>query len=326
MMSFLRFIFSAVVFLCFSISGVCASGKADVNKTDEKNIDKPEIEYIDENVLPEPVVVKPSEPEELKYFRLAYQDVKFASYFDEEKQDWAILVVANGKTTLLYWCGSRFLPEKELQNKNSYRKMLYKYSSFVKNPETFTEQEISAIKTFTSKESRTSSAIDPPFLYDAIYESYSRQMIERHIVKVDFLTKSLNVHDRISEKIAIISEKIMSLPKTPELEKFFATLDRTDAYVWRSVRDTQNRSFHSLGLAVDVLPKGYYQKIIYWGWERQRNPEKWFMTPVEKRWMPPAKVRQIFAEEGFIWGGTWTVWDNMHFEYRPEILLFNAED
>ena len=328
-MSFYRVVFSAVVFLCFSVLCACASRKSDGNKASEKNKDKPEIEYIDgvlENDLQEPAVFKPTEPEELKYFRLAYPDVKFLAYFDEEKKDWAILVVANGKTTLLYWCDCRFLPENEVQNKNSYRKMLYKYSSAVKNPENFTEQEISEIKTFTSKENRTSSAIDPPFLYDAIYESFSRQTIERHIVKIGFLTKSMNVHDRVSEKLAAISTKIMNLPKTPELEKFFATLDRTDAYVWRSVRDTQNRSFHSLGLAVDILPKGYYQKIIYWGWERQRKPDRWFMIPLEKRWMPPAEVRQIFAEAGFIWGGTWIVWDNMHFEYRPEILLFSAEN
>ena len=23
--------------------------------------------------------------------------------------------------------------------------------------------------------------------------------------------------------------------------------------------------------------------------------------------------------EGFIWGGYWAIWDNMHFEYHPEL-------
>ena len=29
---------------------------------------------------------------------------------------------------------------------------------------------------------------------------------------------------------------------------------------------------------------------------------------------------EIFEDEGFIWGGRWAVWDNMHFEYHPEII------
>jgi hypothetical protein len=37
--------------------------------------------------------------------------------------------------------------------------------------------------------------------------------------------------------------------------------------------------------------------------------------------MPPKRVIDIFEKEGFIWGGKWTVWDNMHFEYRPELIL-----
>jgi len=35
----------------------------------------------------------------------------------------------------------------------------------------------------------------------------------------------------------------------------------------------------------------------------------------------PDIVIDIFEKEGFIWGGKWTVWDNMHFEYRPELIL-----
>ncbi|MBQ9624309.1 MAG: M15 family metallopeptidase, partial [Treponema sp.] len=25
-------------------------------------------------------------------------------------------------------------------------------------------------------------------------------------------------------------------------------------------------------------------------------------------------------EEGFIWGGYWVIFDNMHFEYHPELI------
>ncbi|MDY2825712.1 MAG: M15 family metallopeptidase, partial [Treponema sp.] len=40
---------------------------------------------------------------------------------------------------------------------------------------------------------------------------------------------------------------------------------------------------------------------------------------------PPQEIIDIFASEGFIWGGTWAVWDNMHFEYHPELII-NSQD
>ena len=32
-----------------------------------------------------------------------------------------------------------------------------------------------------------------------------------------------------------------------------------------------------------------------------------------------------FEKHGFIWGGKWIIWDNMHFEYRPEVVIYNRK-
>lgn len=269
---------------------------------------------------------KTDEPENLYVFKKAYPEVEFKSEYDTNKNDYLISVFTkkDGTTseTKFYWCESRFLPENQIQNKEKYRKMLYKYQSEPKDPKTFTPEEIEQIKNFTSKENRTNGAIDPPFLYNAIYDCKTRASTESHIISIPFLTKTINVHEKIAEPLKRVSKKIMSLPKDEEISDFFATLTRTDGFNWRSVRDTQSRSFHSVGLAIDILPKGYYQRIIYWAWQKQLRPNDWFMTPLEKRWAPPKKIIEIFAEEGFIWGGTWIVWDNMHFEYHPELLIY----
>ncbi|MBQ5781449.1 MAG: M15 family metallopeptidase, partial [Spirochaetaceae bacterium] len=50
------------------------------------------------------------------------------------------------------------------------------------------------------------------------------------------------------------------------------------------------------------------------------------LTPLSQRWMPPQKVIEIFEEQGFIWGGKWGIWDNMHFEYRPELIIFQKQN
>lgn len=268
------------------------------------------------------------EPEGLSVFKEAYPDFEFVSSFDRKKNDWLVHIFKigeDGKKTekgSLYWAESRFLPEEKLSVKFDYRKMLYDYPSKPLNPEDFSLEEIERIKIFTSKENRKNSAIDPPFLFNIIFDCENRSSVESHIVNVPFLTKSVNVHEAISKKIETISKKILSLPRDEKMTSFLKTLSRTDGYAWRTVRDTQSRSFHSIGLAVDVLPKGYYQKTIYWAWQKQLDPENWFLTPLEKRWMPPKEVIEIFESEGFIWGGFWLVWDNMHFEYHPELLIY----
>ena len=48
------------------------------------------------------------------------------------------------------------------------------------------------------------------------------------------------------------------------------------------------------------------------------------LIPLSKRWMPPKEVIRIFEEEGFVWGGKWTIYDNMHFEYHPELIYYNG--
>jgi len=36
------------------------------------------------------------------------------------------------------------------------------------------------------------------------------------------------------------------------------------------------------------------------------------------------KFVSAFEHQGFVWGGKWLFFDNMHFEYRPEILIFSG--
>jgi hypothetical protein len=104
------------------------------------------------------------------------------------------------------------------------------------------------------------------------------------------------------------------------LKKFFSTLARTDGFAWRNVRDSKSRSFHGIGLAVDVLPKGYYQKIIYWRWQKQLDPEGWMLTPISKRWCPPQEIIDIFEDET---GEALEVWvKNLETEAVYMYLLF----
>jgi hypothetical protein len=53
------------------------------------------------------------------------------------------------------------------------------------------------------------------------------------------------------------------------------------------------------------------------------NQRSWHRIPVSERWSPPQSVIEAFERHGFVWGGKWSHFDTIHFEYRPEILAYN---
>lgn len=272
------------------------------------------------------------EPAQLEVFRKCYPDVDFNALFDSEKQDWLITVTAlifteetgedNLKKADFWWADCRFLPEENLKNKDSYWPLIYEYSK-LKDPQTLTQEEIQRVKNFSSAENRQNSAGTPMFFYDFLYAAKSQIIIEDHIVSTTFLGKTTKVHERIKENLKRIEAEIYNEAKTDdEINLFLQNLKSADAYNWRVIQGTGRKSFHSYGIAVDLLPKRLNGKAIFWSWTRDKNPENWMLTPLSDRWIPPQKIIDIFEKEGFIWGGNWIIFDNMHFEFHPELVKF----
>jgi hypothetical protein len=96
-----------------------------------------------------------------------------------------------------------------------------------------------------------------------------------------------------------------------------------EGWNWRTIAETQTRSYHAYGVAIDILPKSLGGKETYWIWASRNKPE-WWNIPYSDRFHPPAAVIKAFESRGFVWGGKWLFFDTMHFEYRPEILLLSA--
>ncbi|HBB43142.1 MAG TPA: hypothetical protein DCZ74_06460 [Treponema sp.] len=264
------------------------------------------------------------EPSELEIFRKAYPDVVFESSFVSEKEDFLVHVKVEGREADFYWSKSRFLPGQELPNAKDFAPLLYAYPVHTPDPEFFSEQDVISIKEYASEENRKNGVRTPMFLYNLIYESDKRGPLETHIVKTEFLGKRVNVHERISQALLRVEKKILELAETdPEVKSFVTELDHAEGYAWRSIRDNENWSFHALGTAVDLIPRGVKNKNVYWAWRRDKDPENWMLLPLERRWMPPEKVTLIFESEGFIWGGKWLIWDTIHYEYHPELLLYS---
>jgi hypothetical protein len=269
----------------------------------------------------------------LKYFERAYPDITFERRYDRQAGDWIISVTvpsvpgdktSPGITTEFYWANASFLPAEELVNKDKYWPLLYSYTKQLADPADYTEEEKVRIQEFSSDESRKNGAGTPMFLFDAIYDSATRRSLETHIKRIDFLGKKTNVHDRMTEPLKRVETKIYALAKTDsEVQAFLDNLKSTDAYSWRIIDGTNRKSFHSFGIALDILPKSQGGKQIFWSWAADKYPKTWMLMPLSNRWMPPDAVINAFEEEGFIWGGKWVIYDNMHFEYHPELIEYN---
>ena len=81
---------------------------------------------------------------------------------------------------------------------------------------------------------------------------------------------------------------------------------------WRSIAGTSRLSAHSWGIAIDLNAR----YGAYWRWQKSPAPE----SILNLRRSYPGEIVKIFEAQGFIWGGKWSHYDLMHFEYRPELL------
>ncbi len=260
----------------------------------------------------------------LEIFQKAYPEVSFESEFDSTVNDWKIKITYQNRNSILYWADAKFLPLEELSQKELYSSLLYHYPNEISNPKNFTQEDIEKIKKFSNQKNRSEGKGTPQFLYNLIYDIETRAKTEQHIKSFIFLNRKSNPHEAIHKKLDDIQKEIFEKAKTDsEVNSFLEKLDSADSYAWRVISDSGNRSVHSMGLAIDVLPKGWQQKNLYWAWRRDIDPQNWMLLDLDRRWMPPQKVIEIFESHGFIWGGKWIIWDNMHFEYRPEIILYN---
>lgn len=260
--------------------------------------------------------------EEFSIFCKAYPFAEFELEYDDEIDDMKLLVTSYDKTTTLYYCDGLYLPKEELPNRDHYYRVIHNYRRVLRDPANFTEEEKQRIRNYGSDENRQNGPVSSKFIFDAIYDCETRHSSETHLRSMTLWGKSLNVNRMVGEVVDRVEAKVYELAETDaEVAEFLRTLGRCWGYNWRQIRDAPTKSFHSYGIALDILPRGWEKKIVYWGYEKQKGNADWMMIPLEDRWLPPPAVVKAFEDEGFIWGGRWEIWDNMHFEYHPELLL-----
>jgi D-alanyl-D-alanine carboxypeptidase len=148
--------------------------------------------------------------------------------------------------------------------------------------------------------------------FDKMYGDCWKGEVAPRLVSIVWLPQSWGHTIRVTsvngvaERLAEISAELDAL--APAAKRF--VYPPAGTYNCRAVADTGQPSMHSWGAAIDVNAAG----ADYWLWTHAaaisagRPPRL------------PAEIVDIFERRGFIWGGKWSHYDTMHFEYRPELV------
>jgi hypothetical protein len=223
-----------------------------------------------------------------------------------------------------YWAQGRLLPPSLRNAWESYSPHgYYRYPSEPTDPGTLKAEQVERLRLQGSSEARISRTDHDNAFEGALYGGQTRAEVERNLRKISFLGHEITVHNLIVEPLGRVEQRIRNAAaRDREIAAFISSISYMGAYNWRQIQGTHRRSYHSWGLAVDIQPNRLGNKVIYWQWERERN-ENWMLVPLDRRWQPPGEVIRIFESEGFTWGGKWGLYDNMHFEFRPELHAIN---
>lgn len=231
-------------------------------------------------------------------------------------EDWALQVGSRW----FYWAGARLLPEELMTRAGDYDPHPFYWVELdpSRRP-AWTDEQVRQIERQMSLREADPPRRHPGF-FDALWRVQDETSAYARMKSTFFLGRRLEIHRELLEDLAAVEEEILELAvNDAEVRRFIAGLSSVEGYNWRPIAGTASRSAHSYGMAVDLLPRSYGGRQAYWRWSRQPN-RPWFRKAWDNRWMPPQKVIEAFETRGWVWGGRWTLFDTIHFEYRPELL------
>jgi hypothetical protein len=236
--------------------------------------------------------------------------------------DWAIPV----RGEWFYYADGRFLPENLRSQAAEYDRLpFYNYPEDLPPWKTPTGEESARFRE-AGRSRQAQPSKRSTFFFDAVWNVRTRAEAWEQVKTIRFLGKETLVHHAILEELALVEQQINRLAENDEqVRNWIKSISSVSAWNWRNIADIQSRSNHAYGIAVDVLPANSAMRGLetYWLWTEQKKID-WWAVPYRSRYQPPDAVVKAFESYGFIWGGKWTFYDTMHFQYRPELLLLSG--
>jgi len=233
--------------------------------------------------------------------------------------DWAILM--HGKW--YYYADGRLLQENLRESAAGYRAVIfYRYPAELPPLEERNPEEVSRIE--NNRNSRSRDTLRSSTFMDDLWRAHNHSEAYNNTSAVRFLGRSTRIHNLIVENLAFVEAQILAAAANdPQIQTWINSIAISESFAWRNIAASQSRSYHSYGIALDLLPRSLGGRQTYWLWTSQHRAD-WWNVSYSERYHPPQAVINAFESYGFIWGGKWLRFDTMHFEYRPEVLILNG--
>ncbi|GHU51442.1 hypothetical protein FACS1894200_11620 [Spirochaetia bacterium] len=255
----------------------------------------------------------------MKAFAKAYPDrIGPAEYRDG---DWAVPI----RGVYYYYANGKLLPQSLRSQEADYAPTdIYVYPKDLPQWQKPSAAEVARYKAMTEAREQ-STRKRSTFFFSALLRASNRQEAYNRVKQIKLFGKAFMIHYSILEEIALVEEQVLEAAKSnKEVQQWVQSITEIDAWNWRPVAGSGNLSYHSYGIALDILVKTTNTQDTYWQWAKNKYNGNWWDVSYERRTHPPSAVIKIFESYGFIWGGKWLFYDTMHFEYRPEIFILNG--
>jgi len=193
----------------------------------------------------------PSRAEQvMKALASAYPDrIKRAEY---RNGDWTVLL----QGVWYYYAEGKLLPEDLLpQTANYSPQPFYNYQRELPTWKAPSTEEAARFRDMANNRSRNPPRRSPHF-FDDLWQVHDRDESYQNVKSLRFLEKTVITHHAIHKQLALVEERVNKLAKTnPQVQSWINNISSVTGWNWRNIADTQSRSYHSYGAAVDILPK-----------------------------------------------------------------------
>ena len=140
---------------------------------------------------------------------------------------------------------------------------------------------------------------------------FSKQSIESKLtkVKVGYGNYQFNSNNNAAASLQMVMKELIPISERNHNVRQ-CLFPCSGTFNYRVISGTKRLSPHSFGIAIDLAS----DKRDYWQWATKESGGKRLASY-------PNELVQVFENNGFVWGGKWSHFDILHFEFRPEIIL-----
>ncbi|WP_319530100.1 M15 family metallopeptidase [uncultured Cohaesibacter sp.] len=143
----------------------------------------------------------------------------------------------------------------------------------------------------------------------------SKNETQKSLTTVKYKGRKVSASFHVSKKYCIHTQLKAALDEIASAGSYDKFFQKTGgSFAWRTISGTKRLSSHSFGSAVDINS----QLGKYWKWAGVKPGHAARYDNAI-----PEGIVKAFERRGFIWGGKWHHFDGMHFEYRPELILYS---